>query len=67
MGMNKKTLTVAARTIFILAVLIWVGLVIEFALNVDSEETAFGKQLFLSFGGIVIEIVVISSFKGKDI
>lgn len=62
----KKILAVAAQAISILAVLIWLGLVIEFSLNDDPEETAFGKQLILSFGGIVIAIALIVTSIDKE-
>lgn len=63
----KKTLAVATWTIAILAVLIWLGVVIEFSFNFNAEKTSFGKQFILSFGGVVIAIAVLITYTDKDI
>lgn len=61
----KKTLTRAARAIFIVAILIWIGLAIELSFNTDSAEIAFGKQLVMWPAIAVVAIGSIISFRDK--
>ena len=62
----KKILVVAIRTIFILFVLTWLGMIIDSAFDVDSVKITFRKQLILLLGGPVIAIVSIVTFRGKE-